>query len=125
MRSRDETYLYRRDTPGSTRIGQYCRQSIQDQWEGWQAAEAAALNRAAQIAEEMVLYTGLDVAQAIRDLDAPLCPMSNRTCPVHCTEQCGACGTSLRPIRKLAEIAEIFGVCRSAISNISSGRSWK
>jgi hypothetical protein len=41
MRSRDETYLFRRDTPGSTRLGQYCRQSVQDQWETWQARAAS------------------------------------------------------------------------------------
>lgn len=41
MRSRDETHLYRRDAPGSTRLGQYCRQSVQDQWETWQARAAS------------------------------------------------------------------------------------
>ncbi|MFL9904710.1 hypothetical protein PQR71_42395, partial [Paraburkholderia fungorum] len=28
---------------GSTRLGQYCRQSVQDQWESWQASRRAAL----------------------------------------------------------------------------------
>jgi Lar family restriction alleviation protein len=37
MRMRGEDYLYRRDEPGCERRGDYCRQSVQDQWEVWQA----------------------------------------------------------------------------------------
>jgi hypothetical protein len=51
MRSRDETYLYRRDSPGCERYGEYCRQNIQDQWEVFQAAERDALERAAKVCE--------------------------------------------------------------------------
>jgi hypothetical protein len=74
MRSRGETYLYRRDMPGSERIGQYCRESIQDQWECWQAAEAAALERAAQVCDQLWTRAGDadECADAIRKLAAPV-----------------------------------------------------
>jgi hypothetical protein len=42
MRERGEDYLYRRDAKGSERLGEYCRQSVQDQWETWQAARATS-----------------------------------------------------------------------------------
>ena len=38
MLKRGQTYLYRRDSKGSARLGQYCRQSVQDEWETWQSA---------------------------------------------------------------------------------------
>jgi hypothetical protein len=41
-----EQPLYRRDMKGSTRFGEYCNHVIQSQWEIWQAAEAALLERA-------------------------------------------------------------------------------
>lgn len=47
MRSRGEDYLYRRDAPGCTRLGEYCRENVQECWLTWQAAQAA-LSGAAQ-----------------------------------------------------------------------------
>jgi hypothetical protein len=52
MRERGEDYLHRRDVPGCERIGEYCRQGVQDQWEIWQASRRAALEEAANIAVE-------------------------------------------------------------------------
>jgi hypothetical protein len=51
MRSRDETHLFRRDAPGSTKVGQYCRQSVRDQWETWQARAALQAAPAAEQSE--------------------------------------------------------------------------
>jgi hypothetical protein len=47
MRMRGEDYLYRRDEPGCERRGDYCRQSVQDQWEVWQARAALAAEKVA------------------------------------------------------------------------------
>jgi hypothetical protein len=47
MRMRGEDYLYRRDEPGCERRGDYCRQSVQDQWEVWQARAALTAEKVA------------------------------------------------------------------------------
>lgn len=43
MRERGEDYLYRRDSQFSTRLGEYCRQNVQEQWEVWQASRRVVL----------------------------------------------------------------------------------
>lgn len=76
MRGRGEDYLYRRDVPGCERIGEYCRQGVQDQWEIWQASRRAALEEAAQLCAKRSERAGtmgraieaIDLALAIRAL---------------------------------------------------------
>lgn len=85
MRSRDETYLFRRDSPGSTRIGQYCRQAIQDQWEAWQASRRAALEesalavRAEQLGDPTDSPDDIAYELAVRDCEAAARALSGPT----------------------------------------------
>jgi hypothetical protein len=51
MRTRGEDYLYRRDVPGCDRHGDYCLQSVQDQWEVWQARAALTAEKARTVRE--------------------------------------------------------------------------
>lgn len=64
MRDQGEDYLYRRDSPGSSRLGEYCRIGVQQSWECWQAASVQSYKDIGDALYTHLMRGAFDIGEA-------------------------------------------------------------